>query len=209
MAKRAGSRSNRSHTADAAPASRPSVSIHSNPRAQFNPYGEELIDRIVAEWGEVVPEQDAAAREIAAVLSRIAVLFQMDSERVLTGYRLSNTEFHLLGGLRRVGAPYRLSPSELSPRYVPVTSGGLTGVISRLERRGLVRRREDPFDGRGVLVELTDAGRRLIEEVMKALARREALMIVGLKPAERRQAAQLLRSILRAANAGLGATPPG
>jgi hypothetical protein len=34
-------------------------------------------------------------------------------------------------------------------------------------------------------------------------------MIVSLKPAERRQAAQLLRSILRAANAGLGAAPPG
>jgi hypothetical protein len=42
---------------------------------------------------------------------------------------------------------------------------------------------------------------------MRALTRREALMTANLKPSERRQAAQLLRSLLRAANVGFGAAP--
>jgi DNA-binding MarR family transcriptional regulator len=40
-----------------------------------------------------------------------------------------------------------------------------TGVVNRMEERGLVRRRDDPADRRLVRVELTDAGHRLIEEI--------------------------------------------
>lgn len=209
MAKRVSPRTNRQHSV--LTASRPPTAVTA-PRARaadFDPYNESLIDRIVAEWTEVVPEQDPVAREIAAVLYRIAMLLRLDTDRVLAHYRLSDTEFHLLGGLRRAGAPYCRSPSELSPRYVPVTSGGLTGVITRLGRRGLVRRRDDPHDGRGVLVELTESGRQLIEEVMTAVARREALLSGNLRPSDRRQAARLLRSLLRAANVGFAAGPPG
>jgi DNA-binding MarR family transcriptional regulator len=35
----------------------------------------------------------------------------------------------------------------------------LTGVVKRLARRGLVRRRSDPRDGRRMLLSLTAAGR--------------------------------------------------
>ena len=184
---------------------RPIAPTGTLPGADFDPYSEGLIDRIVAEWNSVVPELDPAARAIAATLYRIAALLRRDTDRVLSHFRLSDTEFHLLGGLRRAGAPYCRSPSELSPRYVPVTSGGLTGVITRLARRGLVRRRNDPRDGRGVLIELTPVGRRLIEQVMTAVAHRESLLSAHLPRAERQQAAQQLRRLLRTANAGLGA----
>ncbi|HUI61450.1 MAG TPA: MarR family transcriptional regulator [Steroidobacteraceae bacterium] len=187
----------------------PDASRRRGATAAFDPYSESLIDSVVAEWGSVVPRQDADAREIAAIVMRIAMLLGRDTERVLARYGLLDTEFRLLGGLRRAGPPFCLSPSELSPRYVPVTSGGMTGLITRLARRGLVRRKGHPVDGRGVLVELTEAGRRLIEEVMAAVARREALMVLELRGAERRVAARLLRRLLRAANAGLGMAPLG
>lgn len=209
MPKRVSRRSSTRYSASTAAKPQRRVSGRAAPRTDFDPYSEELIDRIVAEWSEVVPGQDPAAREIAAAVLRIATLLRIDTDRVLAHYRLSDTEFHLLGGLRRAGAPYCRSPWELSPQYVPVTSGGLTGVITRLARRGLVRRRDDPDDGRGVLVELTAGGQQLIEEAMTAVARREALLWRNLKPTERRRAAQLLRGLLRAANAGLSAAPPG
>ncbi|RCV53261.1 MarR family winged helix-turn-helix transcriptional regulator [Marinitenerispora sediminis] len=40
----------------------------------------------------------------------------------------------------------------------------VTNTIDRLERQGLVRRRPNPSDGRGTLAEITDAGRRVVEE---------------------------------------------
>ena len=178
----------------------------SSTSAGFEPLDEAVIDRIVAEWQAVVPQQDAAAREITAAAARIATLLQKDTQRVLMQFDLRDTEFRLLGGLRRAGPPFSRSPSELSPRYVPVTSGGLTGVINRLVRRKLVRRLGHPRDGRGVLVELTASGRSLIETAMAAVAARQARIVVGLSAAQRRQAARLLRRLLRAANAAFGAS---
>jgi DNA-binding MarR family transcriptional regulator len=49
---------------------------------------------------------------------------------------------------------------ELADRTL-ITKGTLTGVVDRLERRGIVRRRPDPQDGRRTFVELTPSGRRL------------------------------------------------
>ncbi|MCY9782315.1 MarR family transcriptional regulator [Nocardiopsis sp. EMB25] len=45
----------------------------------------------------------------------------------------------------------------------------VTNTIDRLEGQGLVRRRPNPSDGRGVLAEITDAGREVTEEATNAL----------------------------------------
>jgi MarR family transcriptional regulator, organic hydroperoxide resistance regulator len=50
----------------------------------------------------------------------------------------------------------------------------LTGVLDRLERRGLVARRPNPADRRSVLVELTPAGNAAAERVAAAFAHVEA-----------------------------------
>ncbi|HTY94503.1 MAG TPA: MarR family transcriptional regulator [Steroidobacteraceae bacterium] len=155
----------------------------------------------------MVPNQDASAREITASIARIATLMQKDTQRVLARFGLLDTEYRLLGGLRRAGPPFCSSPSELSPRYVPVTSGGLTGVVNRLARRKLVRRLVHPTDRRGVIIELTAPGRKLIEAAMGALAARTATVTRELSPARRIQAARLLRQLLRAANAAFGVSP--
>lgn len=50
-----------------------------------------------------------------------------------------------------------------------VRSATMTGIVNGLERDGLVRRRPHPIDRRAVSVEVTPAGRRLLE---RARARR-------------------------------------
>jgi DNA-binding MarR family transcriptional regulator len=44
-------------------------------------------------------------------------------------------------------------------RLLHVHPGTLTGIVKRLERQGLIRRRSDPRDGRRALLGLTDKGR--------------------------------------------------
>ncbi|MET0686094.1 MAG: MarR family transcriptional regulator [Solirubrobacteraceae bacterium] len=50
----------------------------------------------------------------------------------------------------------------------------LTGVLDRLERRGLVARRPNPADRRSTLIEPTEAGRPAVERVGAAFAALEA-----------------------------------
>jgi MarR family transcriptional regulator, organic hydroperoxide resistance regulator len=78
-----------------------------------------------------------------------------------------------------------------------VTKGTLTGVITTLERRGLVGRRGDPYDGRLVIVALTNDGRRLIKRLFPKFNAQEAAVTARLADDGRRQLAHLLREVLR------------
>jgi DNA-binding MarR family transcriptional regulator len=63
----------------------------------------------------------------------------------------------VLASLRRLGAPYQASPSELY-NVLERSSGGMTKMLKRLEGLGLVKRLPDPNDGRSSLVCLTNKG---------------------------------------------------
>ncbi|MEQ8841089.1 MAG: MarR family transcriptional regulator [Acidimicrobiales bacterium] len=63
------------------------------------------------------------------------------------------------------------SPSDIAA-FVVQTSGGLTATLRRLEADGYVERRNDPADGRGRLVQLTDPGAEFHERVIDAVTRR-------------------------------------
>ena len=66
-----------------------------------------------------------------------------------------------------------IRPTELAARSL-LTKSGVTRAVDRLEREGLVARRECPSDGRGQHVLLTGAGRRLLKRAypshMRAIA---------------------------------------
>jgi DNA-binding MarR family transcriptional regulator len=88
-----------------------------------------------------------------------------------------------------------MSPGKLL-RATLVTSGTRTNRIDRLELTGLVRREPDPHDKRGVLVRLTDDGRRRIDEAFADLLDRERHLLVSLTDADRSTLAALLRTLL-------------
>jgi DNA-binding MarR family transcriptional regulator len=62
----------------------------------------------------------------------------------------------------------RLSMTEAGAR-LQVHAASVTNAATRLEAAGLVTRRPDPADGRGVLVEITAAGRALATEATTLL----------------------------------------
>ena len=80
-------------------------------------------------------------------------------------------------------------------RLVRLTSGSITTAVDRLERKGMVERRNDPADRRARVVHLTEAGRKLIES---AFADHEAAMeraASGLTAEERAEAVELLKKL--------------
>jgi len=50
-------------------------------------------------------------------------------------------------------------------RLVLTSAGNMTDVVDKLQARGLVRRARSPTDRRAVQIELTEAGRGLIEDI--------------------------------------------
>jgi DNA-binding MarR family transcriptional regulator len=93
------------------------------------------------------------------------------------------SEYVVLWALR-LWEPDLPAVSELRARVV-MSSGGIALAIDRLDRKGLVRRKPSPADGRAVLVELTADGRRLIGELMALDLDRHEGVLDGLTAEQR------------------------
>lgn len=112
--------------------------------------------------------------------------------------KLSFTTLSVLDTLA-VSGPKRLT--ELV-RTEQISQPGLTQLVTRLERDGLVERRPDPADGRAALVHITDAGREIGRARHEDLARHLIPLIARLTSAERQAIAAALPALTRLAELG-------
>jgi MarR family transcriptional regulator, organic hydroperoxide resistance regulator len=74
---------------------------------------------------------------------------------------ISMAQLHILYTLQRSGE----MPMSRLAEVLHVSLSNATGLIDRIEERGFIERTRVPEDRRIVLIQVTDAGRRMLEEV--------------------------------------------
>ncbi len=77
-----------------------------------------------------------------------------------------------------------------------LAKSSLTGLVDRTAQRGFLRRVPDPDDARAVRIELTPAGRELVESFYDETCRRVEELPGGLDASEREQLAALLTRVV-------------
>ncbi len=153
------------------------------------------VDRLVEAWQRERSDLDLRPMEVLSRVSRLGHHLDRARRQSFTEHGIESWEFDVLAALRRAGAPYELSPGRLI-RETLVTSGTMTNRVDRLVARGFVERLPDPRDRRGVLVRLTDAGRRSVDGALESLLDRERDLLAGLDHADQDTLASLLRSLV-------------
>jgi DNA-binding MarR family transcriptional regulator len=152
------------------------------------------VDRLVEAWRRERPDLDVTPLAVLSRVSRLALHLDRARRQTFTEHGLQAWEFDVLAALRRAGSPYELSPGQLLTQTL-VSSGTMTNRIDRLEARGLVTRRPDPEDRRGVVVTLTSAGRARVDAALADLLGHEDAILEALRPADRDRLADLLRQV--------------
>ena len=155
----------------------------------------DALDALAGQWADERPDLDTSVMALVGRLLVVAGLIRRELEAFAAERGVQVGEADVLFTLRRAGAPYRLAPSQLASSLL-VTSGTMTNRLDRLERRGLVRRRANPADRRGLDVELTAKGRRLVDAAIGEHVANEERMLAPLTPPERRELARLCRKLL-------------
>jgi DNA-binding MarR family transcriptional regulator len=153
------------------------------------------VDTIVEAWRRERPDLDVAPMEVLSRISRLARHLDRLRANAFSAHDLESWEFDVLAALRRSGPPYRLSPGQLL-RETLVTSGTMTNRVDRLVERALVTRQDHPNDRRGVLVELTDAGRDAVDAALAELIAAERQIMAELDVADHDQLTRSLRLLL-------------
>ena len=156
---------------------------------------EDEVDRLIRAWRAERPDLDVEPMQVLSRVARLAHHLDRARRQVFGEHGLARWEFDVLAALRRSGPPYRLSAGQLVKETL-VTSGTMTNRIDRLAARGLLERQADPQDRRGVLVQLTDAGRQGVDAAIEGLLARERELLVDLDAGQRRTLADLLRVVV-------------
>jgi DNA-binding MarR family transcriptional regulator len=161
------------------------------------PAARDIVDDKLQIWEREIPELDVATEGIVERIQKLARAFDHSMDETLAGYGVTIGEWKLLCSLRNQGAPYRLTPGQLSTQ-LGLSSGAMTNRLDRLERAALVRRLPDPSDRRSVQVELTDAGWSLWQGSVGVQATKERLLAASLDEAEKTALNDLLRRLMLA-----------
>ncbi len=113
---------------------------------------------------QLTPSQKAAKEPCLAVLRELVRTYQafssFDDEHIRK-LGLTVPQYDVIATL---GNTPGMMMGQLAEKTL-VTKGTLTGIIDRLEQKGLVRREVPPENRRCFIIVLTDEGKRLFEEI--------------------------------------------
>lgn len=172
------------------------------PRISLDDRPQDLVDSISEGLRATVPELGDPALVLTQRAVRLAQLLERALATQMAEYGLSQTDYAVLTVLMAAGKPYELRPTDLRGRLL-ITSGGLSNVLNRLVRSGLLERIPDGGDGRSSWVRLTGLGVDRAQQIARGWARSQERFYRDVDPALVTQTADSLRAVL----VGLGDAP--
>jgi MarR family 2-MHQ and catechol resistance regulon transcriptional repressor len=145
-----------------------------------------------AAGGEARDEETAQALRLWIALARAHNAVAVRASADVARHGLTVAEFGVLEALHHKG-PMLLNEVQ---RRILVSSGGITYLVDRLEKRGLAERRDCPGDRRARLVALTPEGDALVASIFPQHAAVIRDAVRGLDAEQKAAATDLLRALL-------------
>jgi DNA-binding MarR family transcriptional regulator len=137
---------------------------------------------------------DADHEEFAEVFVDFVREFGLlDAETTPCGAPMSSAEAHAITVLRNEGLHQGVLGEQIG-----LGKSSMSRLVDGLERRGWVRRANDPNDGRARILELTDKGHEVATEVIRRRAHRLSTLLEHVPASRRRSVVEALRLLTKA-----------
>ncbi len=157
-------------------------------------------------WHDPVLEQDPALRDDTAAvhdaLRQLLRVYQFRDRDRICCHDVSVTQCYALEQLVDVGP---MSQTTLAATLY-LDKSTTSRVVSALERKGYVRRTQDPDDGRALRLEVTPAGEALVDTIEADILAREARLLSDFPPEVRQAMARLIGELAHTQAAGIETT---
>jgi MarR family 2-MHQ and catechol resistance regulon transcriptional repressor len=125
------------------------------------------------------------------ILGRAVQAIEKVDRASISGTGLNASDFSIMEALLHKGP----LPINIIGEKVLLTSGSMTAAANRLEAKGLIKRIQDPSDGRCFYLHLTKPGRHLIKKAFEAHSHNLEKIVAALSAAERRELVRLLKKM--------------
>lgn len=126
----------------------------------------------------MIPENATVIKDLVESVRKLVKAVYLDSQKMSRQYGLTGPQSSVLRILGRQGP---MSSANLSRRLY-VTPSNITGIIDRLEKKGLVARIRKEGDRRVALINLTEAGQELSQSIPDSIENRFISELADLEP---------------------------
>ena len=137
-------------------------------------------------------ENELIIKEIVGAIRRLVKAVYLDTSKMSRQYGLTGSQSGVLRCLIQEGSQ---SSAELS-RQLHVTPSNITGIIDRLEKKGLVERIRKAGDRRVAIIQLTEAGKTLSKQLPDPIEIKLISELGDLEPDQVQQLGNSLSQIL-------------
>ena len=131
------------------------------------------------------------ALKLFIVLSRASKVVLEEANKLIETYKLNPTEFAVLELLYHKGR----QPIQKIGQKILLSSGSMTYVVDKLEKKGLIERVFCKEDKRVTYMSITAAGNELIEEIFPSHEKKINELMSALTETEQETAIDLLRKL--------------
>jgi DNA-binding MarR family transcriptional regulator len=127
-------------------------------------------------------------KEIIYQIRRLIQAKELYTKELTKKYQVSASQLNCLLALHENGP---LPPSQIA-RHIMVKSSTVTGIIDRLEQKGLVQRTRTSSDRRVITIQLTDSGTSLAENAPPPIQQK---ILEGLKRLPKSEMKKIVRGL--------------
>lgn len=136
-----------------------------DPEARGSSRSRDAVAAIYEQWQKERPDIDPAPVWVFGLLGRVQQEGTGLINRALAPLGLTRPSYDVLTALRRSGAPFALTPKQIS-QYLLLSGSGLNSRINTLESKKLIARMPEPSDRRTVLIQLTLEGMKVVDRAI-------------------------------------------
>ncbi|MEC0226664.1 MarR family winged helix-turn-helix transcriptional regulator [Paenibacillus alba] len=143
-------------------------------------------------------EERNASLDLYIALSRASEWVNAHGDRDIRKHGLNRTEFGVLELLYHKGAQ---AIQQIGGKVL-MSSGNITYVVDKLEKKEYVKRKTSTEDRRLIFAEITEQGKQFIEDIFPQHAEVIEKAVAGLTTEEKKLASQLLKKLGKFAQDG-------
>ena len=144
-------------------------------------------------------QQKTIAPELPEILKlrdlihEISHISKVEMIREMADFQITLAQFNVLRCMEFQNGETSISKISHECQAVLPT---MSGILERLEARGLVRRSRDPKDGRSFLVAITPDGQALLDQIQRTYTKNVEAFMIGINASEREIFIRLLGQYL-------------
>ncbi|EHB56609.1 MULTISPECIES: MarR family transcriptional regulator [Paenibacillus] len=142
-----------------------------------------------------IQEQEDYPLHLMVILARAYNAVMTHSNRSIQSHGLNSTEFGVLDVLYHKGP----QPLQKIGEKVLISSGNITYVVDKLQKKNLLVRRASAEDRRVIYAELTPEGKAFFESIFPGHQQLMIKALSGLTDQEKAEAVKLLKKLGRSA----------